>query len=264
MPEDLRDRNSRINRLKACKERLEQQKAEAQKAQQDKIDNRKTQEESTGKKPRGRKPKSPEDAENKDAKANVTDPDSRIMKTRKGFVQGLNAQAVTTEQQIIVAEDVTQEENDKQQLHPMLEQTETNRKAVGIKEETGVALADAGYCSEENFTKRPAGDVELLVAVQKDYKQRKAMQELPPPEEPIPDGLSPTESMEQKLLTERGRKLYKLRGQTVEPVFGQIKDARGIDKFMRRGFEACRSEWSLICATHNLLKLWRSGKACWN
>ncbi len=74
----------------------------------------------------------------------------------------------------------------------------------------------------------------------------------------------PTESMERKLLTERGRKLYKLRGQTVEPVFGQIKDARGIDKFMRRGFEACRSEWSLICATHNLLKLWRSGKACWN
>ena len=263
MPEDLRDRNSRISRLKACKERLEQQKAEAQKAQRDKIDKRKAKEESTGKKPRGRKPKSPEDAENKDAKANVTDPDSRIMKTRKGFVQGLNAQAATTENQIIVAEDVTQEENDKQQLHPMLEQTETNRKAVGIKEETGVALADAGYCSEENFTKRPAGDVELLVAVQKDYKQRKAMQELPPPEEPIPDGLSATESMEQKLLTERGRKLYKLRGQTVEPVFGQIKDARGIDKFMRRGFEACRSEWSLICATHNLLKLWRSGKACW-
>jgi len=146
----------------------------------------------------------------------------------------------------------------------MLEQTESNRKVIGIKEETGVALADAGYCSEENFTKRPAGDVELLVAVQKDYKQRKAMQELPPPEETIPDGLSPTESMEQKLLTERGRKLYKLRGQTVEPGFGQIKDARGIDKFMRRGFEACRSEWSLICATHNLLKLWRSDKICRN
>jgi hypothetical protein len=137
----------------------------------------------------------------------------------------------------------------------MLEQTESNRKVIGIKEETGVALADAGYCSEENFTKRPAGDVELLVTVQKDYKQRKPIQELPPPEEPMPDGLS---------LTERGRKLYKLRGQTVEPVSGQIKDARGIDKFMRRGFEACCSEWSLICATHNLLKLWRSGKGCWN
>jgi len=125
-------------------------------------------------------------------------------------------------------------------------------------------LADAGYCSEENFTKTPAGNVELLVAVQKDYKQRKACQEQPPPESLIPEGLSATELMERKLLTERGRELYKLRSQTVEPVFGQIKDVRGFDRFMRRGFEACRSEWSLICATHNLLKLWRSGKACWN
>lgn len=264
LPEDMRDRNSRINRLKACKARLEQEKAEAEKQQRDKIDKRKAKEEDNGKKPRGRQPKPAEEAGNKDAKANVTDPDSRIMKTRKGFVQGLNAQAVTTEQQIIVAEDVTQEENDKQQLHPMLEQAEENRQAVEIEEEMGVALADAGYCSEENFTKKPAGDMELLVATQKDYKQRKAMAEQPPPEEPIPDGLSPTELMERKLLTERGRELYKIRGQTIEPVFGQIKDVRGFDRFMQRGIEACRGEWSLICATHNLLKLWRSGKACWN
>ena len=264
MPEELRNRDSRINRLKACKERLEQEKAQAQKDQQDKIDRRKAKEESTGKKPRGRQPKLPEEAENKDAKANATDPDSRIMKTRKGFVQGLNGQAVVTEEQIIVAEDVTQEENDKQQLHPMLEQTESNRKTVGIKEETGIALADAGYSSDDNFIKLPAGDVELLVATQKDYKQRMACQEQPPPECPIPDCLSQTELMERKLLTERGRELYKLRGRTVEPVFGQIKDVRGFDRFMRRGIEACRSEWSLICATHNLLKLWRSGKVCWN
>ena len=264
LPEDMRDRNSRINRLKACKERLEHQKAEAEKQQQDKIDERKAKEESTGKKPLGRKPKSPEEVGNKDAKANVTDPDSRIMKTRKGYVQGLNAQAVTTEEQIIVAEDVTQEENDKQQLHPMLEQAEENRQAVEIEEEIGVALADAGYCSEDNFTKNPAGDIELLVATQKDHKHRKALKEQPPPEEPIPDNLSPTELMERKLLTERGRRLYKIRGQTVEPVFGQIKDVRGFDRFMQRGIEACRGEWSLICATHNLLKLWRSKKACWN
>jgi transposase len=262
LPEELRNRNSRINRLKACKERLELEKAQTRQAQQDKIEQRKAKEKNTGEKSRGRKPKSPEDAVNKDAKANVTDPDSRIMKNRKGYVQGLNAQAVVTEQQVIVAEDVTQQENDKQQLHPMLEQTEANRQVVGIEEKTGVALADAGYCSDDNFTKTPAGDVELLVATQKDYKQRKAMQ--PPPEGPIPEGLSATELMEQKLLTERCRQLYKLRGQTVEPVFGQIKDVRGFDRFMRRGIEACRSEWSLICATHNLLKLWRSGKACWN
>ena len=86
----------------------------------------------------------PENAENKEAKANVTDPDSRIMKTRKGYIQGLNAQAVVTEEQVIIAEDVTQQENDKQQLHPILEQIESSRQAVGIKEKTGVALANAG------------------------------------------------------------------------------------------------------------------------
>jgi len=127
-----------------------------------------------------------------------------------------------------------------------------------------VALADAGYCSEDNFTKKPAGNIELLAATQKDYKQRKAMAEQPENEEPITDNLSPTELMERKLLTERGRELYKIRGKTVEPVFGQIKDVRGFDRFMQRGIDACRGEWSLICATHNLLKLWRSGKACWN
>jgi len=186
------------------------------------------------------------------------------MKTRKGYVQGLNAQAAVTEDQVIVAEDVTQQANDRQQLHPMIEQVEANRQAVSVKEKIGAALADAGYSSDDNFTKTPAGDAELLVATHKDWKQRKAMQDLPPPQGPAPSGLSATELMERKLLTERGRRLYKLRGQTVEPVFGQIKDVRGFDRFMRRGFGACRSEWSLICATHNLLKLWRSGKACRN
>ena len=261
LPEDLRDRKSRLKRLKACKERLEQEKAEVRKAQQNKVNEREEKEKQTGKKSRGRKPKSPDDVENKDAKANVTDPESRIMQTRKGYEQAYNAQAVVTEQQVIVAEDVTQQENDKQQLHPMLEQTESNRQQVEIDEEVGVALADAGYCSDDNFTKVPAGEVELLVATQKDWKQRKKMQDVQ--DQPPPDDLSATDLMERKLRTERGRELYKLRGQTVEPVFGQIKDARGIDKFMRRGFDACRSEWSLICATHNLLKLWRSGKACW-
>jgi len=97
-----------------------------------------------------------------------------------------------------------------------------------------------------------------------DYKQREALQENPSPEEPVPIGLSPTELMERKFLTEQGRELYKLRSQTVEPVFGQIKDIRGCDRFKRRGIGACRSEWSLVCAAHNLLKLWRSEKACWN
>ena len=139
------------------------------------------------------------------------------MKTRKGYEQAYNAQAVVTEDQVIVAEDVTQHENDRKQLHPMIEQTESNRQQVEIGEKIGVALADAGYCSEDNFTKIPAGDVELLVATQKDWKQRKAMQDQPPLEGPPPEDLSATELMELQLQTERGRELYKLRGQTSKP-----------------------------------------------
>jgi hypothetical protein len=264
LPEDLQDRDSRMNRLKACKERLEQKEAEERKAQEEKLARYKAKEEKADKRRRGRKPKEPDEISRKEAKANVTDPDSRIMKTRTGYVQGLNAQAVVTEEQIIVAEDVTQEENDKKQLHPMIEQTELNTTAVGITEETAIVLADAGYASDDNFRRKPAGDVELLVATRNDYKQREALQENPSPEEPVPIGLSPTELMERKFLTEQGRELYKLRSQTVEPVFGQIKDIRGCDRFKRRGIGACRSEWSLVCAAHNLLKLWRSEKACWN
>jgi transposase len=264
LPEEFRDRQSRRVRLQACRERLQREQDEARQAQQNKIDARQEQEAKTGQKQRGRKPKSPDEAVNPESKANVTDPDSRIMKTRKGYEQGLNAQAVVTKDQVIVAEDVTQEANDQQQLHPMLEQTEANRQAVGVQEKTGVMLADAGYCSEENLKTKPSGDAELLIATQKDWKQRQALRDQPPPRGRPPANLSAAEQMERKLLTARGRSLYTLRGQTVEPVFGQIKDVRGFDRFMRRGLAACRSEWSLICATHNLLKLWRSGNAAWN
>ena len=182
------------------------------------------------------------------------------MKTRKGYEQGFNAQAVVTDDQIIVAEDITQEENDKKQLHTMLEQAESNRQSVGIKENIKTASADNGYLSEENLEKKPPADIELLIAVAKDHKQRKAMEDEPIPEESIPEGLGPIEAMEMKLKTERCRELYKNRGKTVEPVFGQIKEVRHCERFMRRGTDACRGEWSLICATHNLLKLWRSGR----
>ncbi len=95
----------------------------------------------------------------------------------------------------------------------------------------------------------------------KDGKQRKAARNRGCPRGRIPKGLSLKERMERKLLTKRGRALYKLRGRTIEPTFGQIKDGRGCDGFSRRGVKAADSEWSLLCATHNLLKLWRSGKA---
>jgi transposase len=263
LPEALRDRRSRLARLQACQERLTQEAATATVQQQDKIEARQAEEAVTGQKKRGRKPKAPEAAADATAKANVTDPDSRIMKTQAGYVQGYNAQAVVTEGQIIVAAEVTQEANDIKQLHPMLEQAQANLQAIAHPQAITTALADAGYCSEANLTEADPAGPELLIAPNKDWKQRKVLREQPGPRGRIPKRLSQRERMERTLLTKRGRRLYKKRGQTVEPVFGQIKSARGCDGFMRRGKAACDSEWKLLCATHNLLKLWRNGKAVW-
>ena len=224
------------------------------------MDKRRSEEAAVGHRKRGRKPKEPEQIleEAAKAKANVTEPDSRIMKTRKGYIQGYNGQAVVDTGQIILAADVTQEPNDIHQLHPMIEKAQNELKAAGGQEEIKRGLADAGYWSEANMTQSSPTDPEFLIATTKDWKQRKAMREQGAPKGRIPNDLSSRDRMERKLLTKRGKSLYKLRGQTVEPVFGQIK-SRGGDTFMRRGIEAVRSEWRLICATHNLLKLFRSG-----
>ncbi len=193
-------------------------------------------------------------------KANVTDPQSRIMKTRTGYVQGYNAQAVVTEEQIVVAAEVTPEENDVKQLHPMAQEAERNLKQVGSQEQIQVVLADAGYWSAQNLQGAWVGCPELLIATTKDWKQRKAMRERPPLRGRIPMDLFLKDRMERKLLTKRGRALYKRRSQMSEPVFGQVKDIRGCDRFMQRGYASVRAEWKLIYAGHNLLKLWRSGR----
>jgi len=258
LPVELQDRRSRLARLKECKARLEREATEAAAAQQARIEERAVQEATTGKKLRGRKPKALDPTPEAAAKANATDPDSRIMKTRSGYVQGYNAQAAVTEEQIIVAAELVQEENDVQQLRPMLGKANENLAAIGSDQKIGVVLGDAGYWSEANCSQANPEGPELLVATTKDWKQRQAMREQPAPRGRISASLSPRERMERKLLTKRGRALYKKRGQTVEPVFGQIKSARGCDRFRRRGKSACASEWQLICATHNLMKLWRN------
>lgn len=275
LPEELKDHKSRVARLKECKERLEKEAREEAEKKEEKIEARTREEGETGKKKRGRKPVPPASEPQSCGKANVTDPDSRIMKTRKGYIQGYNGQAVVTEGQIIIAAELTTEENDVKQLHPMVEKAEENIKAAtGEKKEAIVTetkeqkiegqkirtvLADAGYISDSNLEKIPEEGPEHLIATKKDWKHRRAMREAAPPRGRIPKGLTLRERMERKLLTKRGRTLYKKRGQMIEAVFGQIKSLRGIEGFMRRGFDACAKEWKLICATHNLLKIWRSG-----
>jgi len=186
------------------------------------------------------------------------------MKTRQGYLQGYNVQAVVSEDQIIVAVGVTQEANDVQQLLPMLERMNQNLAAAGIAERPGVGLGDAGYWSEANLRACSRPELpELLVATTKDWKQRKAARERGCPRGRIPKDLGLRERMERKLLTKRGRALYKKRGVLVEPVFGQMKEGQGFRQFKRRGLEANSSEAALIGTTHNLLKLWRSGRAPW-
>jgi transposase len=266
LPEVLQNRQSRRARLQACQARLKQEAEAAQAKQAAKHDTRQAEEAVTGQKKRGRPPKAAQvvaDEITATAKANVTDPDSRIMKTQKGYVQGYNAQAVVTAEQVIVAAELTPQANDLHQLHPMLTQARANLQVIDFSQHIGTALADAGYCSDDNLTKEGLEGPELLVATNKDWKQRKAQREQPAPRGRIPQCLTARERMDRALLTKRGRRLYKTRGQTDEPVFGQIKVGRGCARFMRRGEQACASEWKLLCTTHNLLKLWRSGKASW-
>ncbi|MDP3062597.1 MAG: transposase, partial [Chloroflexota bacterium] len=125
-------------------------------------------------------------------------------------------------------------------------------------------LGDAGYWSEANVLACHRPDLpELFLATTKDWKQRKALRERGCPRGRIPKNLGMRERMERKLLTKRGRRLYRLRSVLSEPVFGQVKEGQGFRRFMRRGLRAASSESFLIGTTHNLLKLWRSGQAPW-
>jgi len=262
IPGDLGRRAERLKRLQEAKARLEREAEEAVKLAHQRLEQREAEEAATGKKKRGRKPK--EVLPSPVARANTTDPDSRIMKTRQGYVQGYNVQAVVSQDQIIVAVGLTQEANDVQQLKPMLDTMERMLEAAGIEERPKTALADAGYWSEANVTTSSGpGWPELIIATTKDWKQRKLLREQGSPRGRIPQDLSPRERMERKLLTKRGHALYKMRGIVVEPVYGQVKEGQGFRRFMRRGLDAATNETSLVATSHNLLKLWRSGKAPW-
>jgi len=167
------------------------------------------------------------------------------------LVQGYNSQAaVDSEVQVIVAADLVQATNDKQQLAPMVKQTATN---LGAK--PAAVSADAGYWSEANVTDERVTGIDLYVATgrKKDDKKVEPVSESPP------ENVSEKEKMASKLRTGAGQAVYKMRKAIVEPVFGQIKEARGIRRFSMRGLGKVRAEWQLICLTHNLLKLHRSG-----
>jgi transposase len=187
------------------------------------------------------------------AQRNFTDPDSRIMKRASEFVQGYNCQAaVDGEHQIIVAEALTNQSPDQQHLVPLLEQVQHNCGAL-----PDVLSADSGYWSEHNASACSERGVDPHIATEKLKHNEKPAS----PRGRIPRSLDARGRMQRKLRTKLGRALYALRKQIVEPVFGQIKDARGFRRFLLRGIEKVRAEWSLLCTTHNLLKLYRARAA---
>jgi transposase len=255
LPVEVRERDQRLASISAALARLVSEEEKAKAAQQEKIEARERDEQARGKKKRGRKPKLPEEVVDANAKANLTDLDSRIMKTRHGWVQGYNGQSmVDCESQVIVSQAITQDHNDVQQLRPMLEQCEEQAGQL-----PGELVADAGYWSDENAAvEGEAGQPKLFIATTKDWKQRKARQEAPPPRGRISKNATRRDLMERKLRTKTGKAAYKQRGHTVEAVFGQMHE-RGLNHFLLRGLGKVGGEWSLFCTTHNLLKLWRSG-----
>lgn len=257
LPQRLTKAADRQARLLACKEKLACRATDAAARQQAKIAARAAEEQATGQRKRGRKPKVPDPSVDPDAVANVTDPESGIMKIRHGWLQGYNAQLVVTRGQIILAADVTTEANDNHQLTGMLDQAQANVEAVlGEDAVLGAAVADAGYWSEANAAGETE-ECELFIATQKDHKQRAALRDAPPPRGRMPKTMTARARMERKLRTKRGRSLYRQRGQSVEPVFGQMKDRQDAGRFSMRGLERCRGEWQLDATVHNLRKLHR-------
>lgn len=186
--------------------------------------------------------------DDKATKVNVTDRDSRIMHTAKGYIQGYNAQAVVNQNGVVLAASVTQDANDLQQCEPMIAALANNMKAANIDEPVGIMLFDAGYLSEQNLA---ADGPDRLIATGKAWKLRREE----PTSGPPPHDASPIEAMDHRLRTPAGAKLYSQRQHTIEPVFGDIKENRGYRRFVQRGLDATRAEWQLITTAHNLRKL---------
>lgn len=231
LPAELQRRESRLKRIREATRALKARaKAEAATAGQ------------------------PVDAAKPDDKAqyNFTDPESRIMKGPDGFVQAYNAQVAVNADQLIVGQAVTQDTNDKKQLLPMI----TTIAAQSGDTPTQL-LADAGYCSDANLAAVADMPIDAYISTRKQKHGERPGRPGPCPRGPLPPMATRVDRMSRKLHTKAGAAVYAARKAIVEPVIGQIKQARGFRQFLLRGLEKVQGEWSLVCTTHNILKLYR-------
>ena len=249
LPEELQRAETRLKRIREAKKALE---AEARQ-QHEEAKNAKDHDDpppppTETPLPKHKIPTTDEGKPTPKAQRNFTDPESRIMKTGDGYVQGYNCQAmVDAEHQVIVAQAVTNQPPDAEHLVPMLVQTVAN---CGAKPEK--LLADAGYYSEANACEAEKWNVDPYIATGRQRRSEPPPQVLGRP----PADLTNKQQMARKLATKDGAAVYARRKVIVEPVFGQTKEARGFRRFLLRGLAKVRHEWSLISLTHNILKLY--------
>jgi transposase len=246
LPEELARRQSRLAKIQEARKLLEER---ARVEATEEAARRQAEGKSPPKAPPAEAVPDPKD------QINFTDPESRIMKaSNKGWDQCGNAQAVTNEQQIILAADVTDQANDARQAVPMVDQTRANLDAAGVKEAIKAALGDAGYYSETNAADLKQRGIDPYLATERLKHHEKIAAA---PRGRIPKGLSAKQRMARKLRTKTGRAMYAKRKGMIEPIFGQLKQVLGFRQFSMRGLASMRGEWRLMATVHNLLKLWR-------
>jgi transposase len=257
IPDELARREDRLQKLAEARAKLEarakERFAREQAEHAAKLAVRKAKTASTGKKPSGKPPQSPTQGPLLTDQINLTDEESRIMPVAGGgFEQCYNAQAAVAEGSLlVVAVDVVQDTNDKQQLEPMLGKIDALPEELG---EAATLLADSGYYSEANVMACEAANIEPLIALGR-QQHHPSLAERFADTPPAPENPTPVEAMAHRLKTPEGRKLYALRKQTPEPVFGIIKSVLGFRQFHLRGLDKVRGEWSLVTMAWNIKRM---------
>ncbi len=263
IPDEIVRREERIKSLEKARDVIEARYEEERRKKQAEYEEKKAayEKKRENKKPRGKEPKPPPETPPDNKQYNFTDPESRIMKAGNGdhFEQAYNAQAaVDTETYLIVGELVTDSPNDKQQLNPVLESIPAE-----VAQPENV-LADTGYYSEDAVKTAEADDGPTIYCAMAKSGHHISVADLEkqPIALPPPVGAPVKEQMAHRLQTPEGKALYKQRKQTVEPVFGIIKEVLGFRRFSMRGKEKAETEWSLVCLSYNLKKFFTLSQGC--
>jgi transposase len=245
MPDWVADKQQRLEKIRKAKAELESEAKAAAEEEERRREEAEEKRKAQGRKKNGKTPAPPKREPVGKAQRNFTDPESRVLLTKDGYIQGYNAQAaVDGMAQIIVAHELTSSMSDHGQLVALIDGIKTNLKALPKE-----ASADSGYLSEENLQALTERGISAYIATGRAKHPAQVKRKI---------GGALTQAMREKLKRAGWRSRYRLRKQIVEPVFGQIKQARGFRQFLLRGIEKVRAEWAMICTAHNLTKLPRA------